>query len=284
MKFSPKEIISGQEYSGLKVIDNFSFDLKLCKTWYLVTPPLSHHWYYCDTWVERHDHHCQWIGTWVGRRNFRSFLGFITSLNTLYFSIFASHLVLISIREVRTISNVFLYFFMVITFILWVINTAYLIFLFMLVGKGLTSNQYLTKSYKEFKKNPYDLGWKNNFKRAFNCKEYNSRIRTTFTNKEILQEYGELVKRIVSPSESEQDLRNEWYKENNSEILEHQDINDTMVNHSKTQNKIENDRSRQIYNLKSQKLKLNDTNFETVGASRDQLFSLGNPSVLLTSL
>jgi ribosome-associated protein YbcJ (S4-like RNA binding protein) len=46
-------------------------------------------------------------------------------------------------------------------------------------------------------------------------------------------------------------------------------------NKVKVPNKVENDRSRQVYDLKTKKVKLNDTDFETVGASRDNMISLG---------
>ena len=57
------------------------------------------------------------------------------------------------------------------------------------------------------------------------------------------------------------------YKENNSEVIDHQDINETIIEGVKIPNK----RSRQFLDLKIGKKKLNDTNFETMGLSRDNL-------------
>lgn len=168
-----------KDFRWIKVDDQCKLDLKMWKTWYIVTPPLSHHCYYWDVCIERHDHHWQWLGTWIGRRNFKWFMWFIFSLNIEYLTIFITHLVTICLRStsnlsvieaVDVFSLVLLYFFMVTWFVLWCINLGYMIFLWSLVSKGLTSNQYLTKSYKSMDSNPFDLGWRRNFWKLLTCK------------------------------------------------------------------------------------------------------------------
>lgn len=42
--------------------------LKTCKTCNIVRPPRSFHCKKCDSWIEVHDHHWPWTGTWIGRR------------------------------------------------------------------------------------------------------------------------------------------------------------------------------------------------------------------------
>lgn len=113
--------------------------------------------------------------------------------------------------------------------------------------------------------------------------------KKAFTNLEILQEYGELIK--VS-SEGRSDRHNaddqyrgkiwlpksiwliEWFIENNSEVLDHQDINETMIQPSNPLPLVENPRTRQFMTFKLKKSKLNDTNFETLGCSRDNISPL----------
>ena len=67
--------------------------LSYCLTCNLLRPPRSFHCRICGFCVELHDHHCPWIGTCIGYRNLRYFLGFtfwtathalIAALITLY--------------------------------------------------------------------------------------------------------------------------------------------------------------------------------------------------------
>ena len=261
-----------KKVAGLKISEKVTLDLKFCKTWYLVTPPLSHHWYYWDSWIERHDHHWIWLGTWIGRRNFKSFMWFIISLNLTYLVILLSQILLIintSNFHQDIFKDILLYFVLIVSAFQWTVNSMYIVFLFLLIGYGYTSNQYLTQSYKKFRRNPFTLGWKLNFKRVFGCKKRISRIRNIIPNLEILQEYGEIIKKMDSIEKNEE--REEWYKENNSEVIDHQDVHETIIDQwiPQTQH-----RSRQLQRLLVHKKKLNDTNFETIGGSRDCIASL----------
>lgn len=54
--------------------------IKFCNSCYIYRPPRATHCYDCNMCVERFDHHCPWIGSCIGKRNYKFFFSYLVSL------------------------------------------------------------------------------------------------------------------------------------------------------------------------------------------------------------
>ena len=85
-----KEAMRREEEQGWKFtqarMDGKLQDLKFCRTCKIWRTPRTTHCQVCDNCVEGFDHHCPWVGTCIGERNYRQFCIFVfsTAAVTLY--------------------------------------------------------------------------------------------------------------------------------------------------------------------------------------------------------
>jgi palmitoyltransferase ZDHHC9/14/18 len=72
------------------VVSGKSVVLQYCVTCNIYQPPRCSHCTECDNCVEKFDHHCPWVGTCVGKRNYRYFCCFLYTTFILLFYLLAA--------------------------------------------------------------------------------------------------------------------------------------------------------------------------------------------------
>ena len=73
-------------------------EIKFCYTCYIYRPPRASHCNICDFCIEKFDHHCPWIGTCVGKKNYVLFM-----LYLMFFCLFLLFLLIFSIIELAIV-------------------------------------------------------------------------------------------------------------------------------------------------------------------------------------
>ena len=155
-------------------------EYKICDTCYIIRPLRSTHCGICDNCIYRFDHHCPWIGTCVGKRNYPYFFFFLSLLNIFQLftaSVSIAHIVLktkdnesnykeynkkqkngILVGEV--IMSLYLLIYVILTMIF---TTGLLFYHIRLVKSNQTTKEELKKLFKNPFDNPYQRSGKQNF-------------------------------------------------------------------------------------------------------------------------
>ena len=132
-------------------INGHMLKLNYCYSCYIFRPPRTSHCAVCDNCVERFDHHCLWLGTCVGKKNYKYFYTLLGSLNlnALFQICFCVWVLLLEIKKIKDKENKGYAFISVIGMII-LYNTLFMVIfigkLFVLhtylVFKGLTFYEY----------------------------------------------------------------------------------------------------------------------------------------------
>lgn len=67
--------------STRKVVNGHFVNYVFCYSCFIFRPPRTSHCASCDNCVQRFDHHCIWLGTCIGMRNYKFFFYFVVALN-----------------------------------------------------------------------------------------------------------------------------------------------------------------------------------------------------------
>ena len=156
-------------------------EYKICDTCYIIRPLRSTHCGICDNCILRFDHHCPWIGTCVGKRNYPYFLFFLVLLNISQIFTVAVSIAHIIIQTMdnkkkyeksdgiknedsflvgKVIMSLYLIIFVLLTM---VFTTGLLIYHIKIVKQEMTTKEELKKFFKNPFGNPYQRSTKQNF-------------------------------------------------------------------------------------------------------------------------
>ena len=240
-------------------IQGHMINVNYCYTCFHFRPPRTSHCAECDNCVQNFDHHCLWMGTCVGKRNYKFFyyILFLTSLCALIQSISSigyiinhfkhsnfksanSKYIVISLAFVAFFDIMFIIFFL---FKLCVVHTS-------LLGKGLTFYEFIKKKYFEaLKIKPYSRGtWDNIYNKLFR------KVPKSKLNLEELNNFGNEIpdtkndnKDIVIKDNNEGNIinnNNENINNNNGNINK-ENLNDTAGINSSERNNDKNNNNEQ---------------------------------------
>jgi len=74
------------------------YRFKYCETCMIFRPQRTAHCNVCNNCVMNFDHHCIWLGTCIGRRNYRPFIYFVSALTSMCLYVVAMSIVSIAVR------------------------------------------------------------------------------------------------------------------------------------------------------------------------------------------
>uniref|UniRef100_A0A061RL35 S-acyltransferase n=1 Tax=Tetraselmis sp. GSL018 TaxID=582737 RepID=A0A061RL35_9CHLO len=146
---------------------------KYCFTCNTYRPPRCSHCRVCDNCVEKFDHHCPWVGTCIGKRNYRHFFLFISLSSSLCVVSFASSVTVIvkehcdgatfwdSLGQNAPAAIIAVYCFVMFWFVGGL--TAFHTYL---LGTNQTTYEHFRANYNEDRVNPYDVGVAGNCRQA----------------------------------------------------------------------------------------------------------------------
>ena len=224
-----------------QVINGHKVIVPFCYTCSMFRPPRTSHCSVCDNCVERFDHHCLWLGTCIGKRNYKYFYWFISSLfiNQIFQIFSAIYYIVNQAKKIKNKEKNSLFIviaysgivFYNILFIACFLGKLLLIHTF-LVFKNFTFYEMVKKKLEIYPSNPF---------RKFKYDVF-KKLLFKFPSKSIIVSY---IKNLGSKN----DIKDDKIKNLNDSII--------INKNKKLQESVEYDFSEQLKNNKNSKNKIN---------------------------
>ena len=147
-----------------KIINGHYLILTYCYSCSLFRPPRRSHCSVCDNCVERFDHHCIWLGTCIGKRNYRYFYILIltTTLSDIFEIICGIYYIIFESKKYQNKEKYNLFILIGFSCII-VYNSLFIIFFLgklviihtILILKNITFYEYIKKKLEIYPLNPF---------------------------------------------------------------------------------------------------------------------------------
>ena len=276
------------------VINGHLITLTFCYSCSLFRPPRTSHCSLCDNCVERFDHHCLWLGTCIGKRNYKYFylLIFCLNISSTYQIIFSIYYIFFQIKKFKNKENYNLLLLLGLSgitlvdllFLLFLIGKLFYLHTF-LVFKNLTFYEYIKKKFNKIPKlNPFIKNFLGTWKRIiFSIPSKSFLVSYLTRNKRKFNPIIEnKIKEINSSSQKDRNNIKKVLTESARILESNNDSNEYNINNKINENIInrklnekKNDESNSLNINNNQKIKKSNSSKNIMMININKLYSQG---------